>query len=468
MRSARTYATIGRNSSVLIALAALAFILRLLPLLRSGDKWTILDDSNEYLALVRGLNSGCGFARMLDKVCKPPELLRLPGYPVFVAMMPNLRTVILVQALVGTATCLLIGFATCARWGLAAGTIAEAILALDIPSIVASSTIMSDCIFEATIAAAVVIQLSVISGNMTLRRSIALLLLAATILACSVMLRAVGIVLPLLAAAPFMLLRSTLRRRLALAAVAMAIPLLAISGWSARNYVRTGRYTFNTEGDYTAYYYNSAAVLWLVNGGNLTQLQYRLAHEIGANGPDEYVSADQQREMLRGTLDVFARHPIATIAMAVRCFVWLAVVPDRANLNALLRTHARSSVFLIASQNLALRVAETLRSPLLTVFIAFQLVIIILVWIGVGITVLTLPIYTPAERNLILFSIGVAFFVMLVGAGPGAIARFRLPAMPFLAMLAGVGWSEPIARRSRLRCIDQTAENLAMYSILHD
>jgi hypothetical protein len=468
MRSECSHAIVRRNSSILIALSAMPLVLRLLPLLRPGDRWTILDDSNEYLALARGLNSGCGFAHMLDGVCRSPELLRLPGYPVFVATMPSLRSVIVVQALVGAATCLIIGFATSARWGLAAGIIAEAILTLDIPSIVASSTIMSDCIFEATIAAAVVIQLSVISGNLTQRRSIAMLLLAAGILACSVMLRAVGIVLPLLAAAPFMLLRNTLRRRLALSAVAIAIPLLAVFGWSARNYVRTGRYTFNTEGDYTAYYYNSAAVLWLVNGGNLTQLQYRLAHEIGANGPDEYVSADQQREMLRGTLGVFARHPIATIVMGVRCFLWLAVVPDRANLNALLRTHARSSVFLIASQDLALRVAETFRSPLLTAFMAFQFVIIILLWVGVGMTLLTLPSSTRTERRVILFLGGVALFVMLVGAGPGAVARFRLPAMPFLAMLSGVGWSEGIARRSHLRCLDQTAENFAMYSILHD
>jgi hypothetical protein len=35
----------------------------------------------------------------------------------------------------------------------------------------------------------------------------------------------------------------------------------------------------------------------------------------------------------------------------------------------------------------------------------------------------------------------IALVMLFLAAGPEAIARYRAPAMPFLAMVAGVGWS---------------------------
>ena len=456
------------NRRILFALASLALLLRLLPLLRPGDAWTVLDDSQEYLALVRGMHSGCGFARMFDGVCSSPELLRLPGYPSFVAMMPSLRAVVALQALLGTATCLVIGWFTYARWGLVAGVIAETLLALDIPSIVASSTIMSDCLFEATLALAVVLQLSAIGRESIERGRIALALLAAVLLAFAVLLRAVAILLPLFAGAPFLLMpRLAARRRLTLCLIAILIPAAVIFAWTARNHLRTGRWTFTTEGPYNLYYYNAAGVLWYLNGGSLTALQDQLARAIGAKGPDEFVSPGQEREMLARGSRVLLRHPLAAFAMLVRCFLWLAIVPDRANLNALLATNARSSVFLIASQGLALRVRETLRSPLLSAFVALQLPLIISTWIGVVLMLAQHSSRTREELALISIPLGLAVAMMLAGTGPGAIARFRMPAMPFLAMLAGAGWSQAVARRARSSAFAAIAPKLVVRATAH-
>lgn len=463
MTELRSHESDRGSQRLLFALAGLALLLRLLSLLRPGDAWTVLDDSREYLALVRGMHSGCGFARMFDGVCSSPELLRLPGYPFFVAILPNLRAVVALQAAVGAATCLLIGLFTCKRWGLPAGVIAETLLALDIPSIVASSTIMSDCLFEATLALAVTLQLSAIGGGSGGRRPIVLALLAAAFLAFAVLLRAVAIVLPIFASVPFLLMpRLAPKKRLALCLAAILIPATAIFAWTARNYLRTGRWTFTTEAAYNLYYYNAAGVLWYLHGGSLTQLQDRLAGAIGANGPDEFVSPDQQRQMLARGASVLLRHPVAALAMLVRCFLWLAIVPDRANLNALLATNARSSVFLVASQNVALRVRETLRSPLLSALVALQVPLIIFTWVGVALMLAQHSARTREELALILLPLGVAVAMMLAATGPGAIARFRMPAMPFLAMLAGAGWSETVARRAGSNAFASIAPNLVV------
>jgi hypothetical protein len=432
-----------------LALAGMALALRLLPLLRHGAAWSILDDSNEYLALVQGMGSGCGFARMVDGSCKSPELLRLPGYPLFVEMMPSLRAVVGAQALLGAATCLMVGLFTCSRWGPAAGVVAQILLALDIPSIVASSTIMSDSLFEAMLASAILLQLIAIADRWR-GKAVLLALIAASILAFAVSLRGVAIVLPLLAGVPFMLIpRLALKQRLGLFVIATAIPATVMLGWTIRNYSRTGRWTFTTEGAYNLYYYNSAGVLWYQHGGSLTQIQNRLARAIGADGPDEYVSVDQQREMYDRARAVLARHPVDTLVMSLRSVAWLAIVPDRANLNALLRTHARSSVFLIASQGTAQRIRETLHSPLLSAFVALQIPLVIAMWAGVALALVRAVVRPRREIAAILLPLGVAFLMLLTGAGPGAIARFRMPALPFLGMLSGLGWSQTFTRRPR-------------------
>jgi hypothetical protein len=432
----------SRPVRILLTIANAALLIRLLPLLHPGDHWAVLDDSHEYLALAKGMLSGCGFARLDDGSCRPPELLRLPGYPLFLALMPGLRSTIAVQALLGAATCLLIGLFTYTKWGFTAGVISETLLALDIPSVVASSSIMSDCLFETLLTLAMVLQLWVLSRRLADRRGTWLALLAAFPLAYAVLLRPVAVVLPPLAALPFLLLpRLSIKRRLGLSLLAVAIPVSVMGCWTLRNHLRTGRWTFTTDGAYNLYYYNTAGVLWFMHDGSLTELQEELGRSVGATGPDEFVSARQEHEMTKRSLAVFFGHPVATSAMTLRCLAWLAIVPDRANLNAVLGTNARSSVFLMASQNVTLRIREMLRSPLLSVFVAVQVPLTIFMWIGVGITLKQIRRQPRGQLPLILIALGVAFVMLLIGAGPQAIARFRLPAVPFLAILAGVGWS---------------------------
>jgi hypothetical protein len=72
--------------------------------------------------------------------------------------------------------------------------------------LVASSTIMSDCLFETLLTLAVVLQLWVISRGLADRRGIWLTLLAAVPFAYAVLLRAAAIVLPPLGSIPFLLI----------------------------------------------------------------------------------------------------------------------------------------------------------------------------------------------------------------------------------------------------------------------
>ncbi len=77
-----------------------------------------------------------------------------------------------------------------------------------------------------------------------------------------------------------------------------------------------------------------------------------------------------------------------------------------------------------------------------------QFALIVMTWIGVDRVLASLRGKTPREVALILIPLSVALSLMILAAGPEAYARYRMPAAPFLAMLAGIGWCPRAARRN--------------------
>ena len=104
-------------------------------------------DSGAYVELAQGLRSGCGFARISNGNCFPPENNRTPGYPVFLSLMPNLWIAMVAQTLLSGVMIFVLGAFVSARWGLSAGLVASALVALDVPSIVYSDEIMTETLF---------------------------------------------------------------------------------------------------------------------------------------------------------------------------------------------------------------------------------------------------------------------------------------------------------------------------------
>jgi 4-amino-4-deoxy-L-arabinose transferase-like glycosyltransferase len=424
-----------------VAMAALA--VRLTPLLRAGEHWAVLDDSYDYLALRKGLIAGCGFARWTSAGCAPPELFRTPGYPLLLAILPdNLRLVVAIQALFSAATCLVIGFFSHRQWGFKAGVIAEALLALDVPSIVVSASIMSDMLFQALLTVAVVLQLYAMRRAHHDAKTAYMIMIAALLLAVALIVRPIGVVLPLFAVAPVLLISAMTRTgRLCLSVAAAAVPLLMMAVWMARNSSVGGIWTLSTVGVYNLYYYRSAGVLSYATGTSLAEVQTLLARNLGLSHPSPFLSPAVYHEMLRGSAHILLSNALATAVLSLRILIWLAIVPDRANLNAILGTNARSSQFLVASSDIVLRLKDLLHSPTLTVLVLLQMALIAFVWIGVGRAMIEIRGRKRQDVVMLMYLLCIALVMLFLAAGPEAIARYRAPAMPFLAMLAGVGWS---------------------------
>jgi len=427
-------------------LGILALALRLAPMLRSGSEWAMANpDSPRYVELAAGLRSGCGFARLIDRRCGPPEVLRTPGYPLFLTVMPSLRAVVAVQAIIGAALCVLVGSFVSFYWGGCAGAIAELLLALDVPSIVQGSQIMSDVLFQALLAAVVIVQLCVIARRQYDALSVGLGIGAALILAIAILVRPVGVLLPLIAPIPFLFVPPEVswRKTIALCVAALALPALVMGGWMARNAARTGTWTFSTDVAINLYYFKAGGVILYRTGQNFPDLMDRMARELGMPDARDYCDTFPALEsrMLSDSAHILLHDPLTTFLVTTRSLVWLALVPDRASLNELLGTDAGATSYLAATTQLGERVRRLLRSPLLTVLVTFQFVLLVVTWIGVGRALAGIRKKPVREVAMILIPFFVAMAMMMLAAGAEAYARFRIPAMPFLTMLAGIGWS---------------------------
>src|SRR5271155_5590140 len=90
-----------RRTGWFVLIASVALLIRLAPLMRSDMRFQTGWDAADYIPLAQGIEHGCGFARHVHGHCGSPDISRPPGYPYFVAAMPGLRSVLVVQAILG-------------------------------------------------------------------------------------------------------------------------------------------------------------------------------------------------------------------------------------------------------------------------------------------------------------------------------------------------------------------------------
>src|SRR5260370_30954973 len=188
---------------ILATIACLSFVVRTYPLSHL-DTLNSDPDSIEYMRLADGLQTGCGFApRWQNGKCGPAELERTPGYPLFLAISPDLRAVIIIQAVLGAAVCLLVAFFARSRWGLVAAVIAESIVAFDLSSIIINN-IGTEILFTSIITSAILLQLVLVSRTAVDVWFIAGIVGVGCLLGIAELVRPIGQVLGLIAPLPIL------------------------------------------------------------------------------------------------------------------------------------------------------------------------------------------------------------------------------------------------------------------------
>ena len=353
---------------------------------------------------------------------EPPlwaEGYRLPGYPLFLALLIGLGFsyggIAVVQILISIASCWLcyllvrrLSNSHIASY-LAAGSIA-----FDIPSIVLSTLLMSETIFTFSLLGSAYCFLRFIQHTDQSRQ----LFFSGLLLGLSILIRPIAILLPL-ALGLFLIL--IYRQQLTMGLRKVGIFLLAVgvfmAPWFVRNFVVFETIFFSGLGNVNLMYYHAAPVKAALEKIPLSKAQGLLYEEaLNAYGdrPWEIVPFSRlEGKMARAYL--FA-HPWTYLKIRIVSIARLMGQPIRGQI---------SKQLMLESSGLVLGL------------VLLQLLLLIILWLGAVFGLIYLyrgQSYLPLLFLIILL----AYFGLMAGAEVGA--RFRVPMVPFLSVLAGIGW----------------------------
>lgn len=433
----------------LAAISLAALVLRIAPMVRQGTSWARTNpDSAQYVELAQGLRSGCGYARLVNGACSSPEVLRLPGYPSFLASMPSIPIALAVTAVLSSLECLIAGLFAARMWGGRTGMLAALLIAFDVPSAIAATQVMSDSLFQSILVPGVLAETFLIvepGGN---ARSDIAAWCGVVMLAACTLIRPAGIVLPILAALPFALRRGPSARKIISAAITAMLVAAPILIWSIRNYRAVGTFTYSTEAAVNLYFYGAGGARWWRGdkpfASVLTQLQNEMALKDYAKA-----SADRETDLLRGTIEEFMKDPSSFVTVSVLSLARTAIAPEVdgvANLAGVKQANPGLDPFFGAP---GARLGAVASRPALAIAMAEQIAVIAIIWIGVAAAIQRWrKERDPLRRAAVAFTAIAALTFLATGSIMCATgSRLRLPALPFLVLLASYGWAARVPDR---------------------
>jgi 4-amino-4-deoxy-L-arabinose transferase-like glycosyltransferase len=459
----------------LATIAGFSLIVRLCPLLRQpGVAWAMTGDAVGYVHLAKGLTSGCGFAPRFRDSCGPAELLRTPGYPLFLSAMPSLRTALFVQDVLGAGVCLLVGLFAWRQWGLIAGILAELLFGFDIPSIFWGNRVMSDTLFTSLITSVMLLQLVAIKKGTLDLWTVAAIVGAGLLLGIAALVRPIGQVLIIEAPIPVLLLhRVSLQKRLALILAALCLPIIVIVGWPYRNYERRGIWTFSSDGALNLYVYTAGQVIAYETARPLAEVQADMLRSLPRiedsnslnsssktspdwsktfgvkpvrNGVEEegWIStfdADPAK-MQQAAVRILLDHPWAVAVVTLEAFLKNCFWVERHELGTFLFGPGFDLGRAEEGLGIGGRLFATLAYPWLSFLIFAEFALLVCAWVGVGLALARIAHPRLGSVALILIPLCGALLLLAVAAFPATPqARYRVPAMPMLAVVAAFGWT---------------------------
>ncbi|HKV56358.1 MAG TPA: hypothetical protein VJN94_17120 [Candidatus Binataceae bacterium] len=431
---------------VLLAIALVAVILRL-GLIFSGSTERAFDpsgDSAAYVELAQGLRHGCGFARLRNGSCTGAEVDRTPGYPLFIAAFPNLRSVLIAQAIVGAVIVLVVGWFVMVNWGVAAAIVSSTLVALDIPSIVYSAELMTETIFTSCFVLGTIIALYALNGARREAMSRPLLILfAAALFGFGILTRPIGeFVLPVAAVLVLIVGSRPLRQKIALQLLLLSLPLVVIAGWAARNDRVAGVAAPSSVGAVNLFYYRGGGTLAFLSGGKWF-------------GALKQIGSRPQNELTGSAFSIIEHHPVAFAEMTAWSLLFVSLAPLRTPLSHILGIQSSFPIEDPGSMRLrealsgiwaspraaftAIYRTEFNSSPTMAMLTILQIALVVVLWVGVAASLRLVSTRSYQGACLLIFA-GTAFVLLLLAAGPEGTARLRIPAQPFLAALSGIGW----------------------------
>jgi 4-amino-4-deoxy-L-arabinose transferase-like glycosyltransferase len=408
----RSSSGLGRGTNaLLVAILGVAGLLRLgVLLVRTSQTARFLTpDGHGYLTLSKDLHA---FTSSSD-----PNfglaLLRTPVYPLYLTATESITDShilgpMILQVVVGVGVVYLtyrLGFVLFDR---PAALCAAAVLAVDPLSIVYSSLVLTETLFTFLLVASVLLLWRPVDNRWT--RGLA----AGVVLGLATLTRPVSVYLSVALAIGYLVLERRHLKNAAVVALSFLIGFGVLTGaWVIRNDVMGGVATISTAQGYNVLYLGAAGALAESKGVPLVEAQKELTEQVQAElpphaTPGQIDKAEQSlgERVIRDHVTGFAKE---TVKGGGR----LLLGPGSDEFGPATGGHA----------------TQLLKAYGILYLVALYVLVVVGLWSAWR---------SRRLRNCVLPLIA-SVYLVLISSGLGAYSRYRVPIMPFLALLAGVG-----------------------------
>jgi 4-amino-4-deoxy-L-arabinose transferase-like glycosyltransferase len=360
--------------------------------------------------------------RVFSQSSAPPfevETFRTPGYPVFLAMIyavagHNHAIVLLTQAVIG-ATIVGLTYATGRHlWNEGAAFFAASFTALDPVSILYCSYLLSETLFTAALLIGLIPLIFWLK-----HKNLRYLGLAGLGIGIATLVRPIAFYLPLMLAF-FVALRTrhTKQRMIASVLVLLISFLLIVGPWLVRNYYQAGVMEIATVQSRDLLYYQAAGVLAIEAGTEYHLVQDALRREVESRLGENYlVDSERHSVETRIALRVILDHPLTFIYMSLISILQVVIGPGREALFQIIGVPS---------------------SPLIHVLSLVPSISLLLVSY-VAAAHGSIGLFLKKQHAILALTVIVTVYFLVMSSGPAGYSRFRVPIVPYIALLAGYG-----------------------------
>jgi 4-amino-4-deoxy-L-arabinose transferase-like glycosyltransferase len=415
----------------------IGFILRLIPFVYVSiynPEGVLMYDSYGYLDIADNLMTEQVFSRASEGQLLIPDISRTPTFPSFLLLLKLISSstvwMSFVVLLLGSVNVLMtykISKRIISSEKVA--FIAAMIIAIDIPSIIFSGSIMSETLFTFLLLSIIFI---ILTKEGSLKNLIGIGLLFSVLILC----RPIAIFLP------FVLLLYFIKKKVdykGLLAFILSSYLL-VGAWSYRNYHTFNTFTLSSVFSADLYFYTSASILSEVNGVSTIDARKELAKELNEAG--EWVNhktemAPMIKYCTSKAVGHIFDHPWIFTKQYATGVVYFFLKPMRNYIDTYLGIN-RKEYSSVAIKNMNDNIMKKLRqetSVLTLVLVVFQMLLLF------AVAIFAFYGLIKSERSVeIWLFVLLVFYFALTSSVTEVDGRFRIPAIPFMAILSAIGF----------------------------
>lgn len=418
----------------------------------SPEKFYSDTDSQDYEGIALNLMEYGVFSEETNPPFTP-DLYRTPVYPALIAVIylltgKSVSAVIFIQIIFGSLlSASMVPLAGRLGFSSRVGRVAGLVLAVDPLLVLTGYQLITETVFVLLLLLAFWAL-----ANFFDKEDRRWLAGAAVLIGLASLTRPINQFLPIILTLLFLIKAGKLRFDLAWknALIFLIISMAITYSWALRNYLRTDVWTLSAIGDFNLLYYRAAGVIAEEEGLTVDEAQARLRQQMADEVEDGYLDSAGEIELMREkALTIFFDYPLATLTVHAKGVVKVFANPGFNLFCIILETQdigtdAHGNMVGCKSKDgsgLFNQVIGTLSNMNLAEKTAVALEMLILTGMYLGAVNGMWKLFKAKQWFPLYFLLGPIVYFVVLSAGGESVSRFRIPFLPFLAVLMGIAFS---------------------------